>query len=87
MRRFQNVHGGKNGVVCGGYVETVAVSGIKVSFLAYFLSEGHVTHASAAVVGQLMAERSVFLLFAGELGNDHCAALLTVEAKERFKYF
>jgi hypothetical protein len=79
------VHTEDNGV-CGAYVEIVAVSGTKVSFHAYFLSEGHVI-ASTAVVGQTVAARGVPLLFAPEAGNGRCGALLAVEAKEKFKYF
>jgi hypothetical protein len=70
--------------VCGGNVEIIAISDIsKVLVSFFFLPAGHITLPPTVILGQVMTERNVFLLFSGELDNGQCDALLRVEEKER----
>jgi hypothetical protein len=64
--------------VCGGNVGTVAV----VEYMpvsVYFVSEGQITQSPSVIIGQVVTESYVSLLFSGERGNHHCDALLCVE--------
>jgi hypothetical protein len=50
-----------------------------VSFSVHFVSEGQITLPPTVLIGRVMTERSVSLLFSGEMGNDDCDALSPVK--------
>lgn len=67
-----------------GNVEITAMCVIyTVSVSIYFVSEDGITQSPTVIVGQIVAEKNVCLLFSSELENDHCDALLLVKEKER----
>jgi hypothetical protein len=53
-----------------------------VSVIVYFVSEGQITQPLVVIGGQVVAKRSVHLLFSGEPDSGHCDAVLPVERKE-----
>jgi hypothetical protein len=73
--------------VYGGSVKIIAINGTyKVSDSVYFVSEDQITHLLTVVVGQVVNERTISLLFCGELDSDHYDALLLIEVKVRFVF-
>jgi hypothetical protein len=76
---------GKNGM-CGFNSEIIANTEIyEVSVSIYFLYECQITEPPTFIVGQVVSERTVSVLFTGELGNGYCDALMS--AGKKVKYF
>jgi hypothetical protein len=55
-----------------------------VSVNIYFVSEGQVILPPTVIVGQLVTERNICLLFSGEVGNGYHNALLKKERSSVF---
>jgi hypothetical protein len=55
--------------------------GDSVKVRIYFVSGDHITQLPTVVAGQVVTERNILLLFACEIDNEYCDALLAVEKK------
>jgi hypothetical protein len=56
-----------------------------VSVSIYSVSEGQTTPLPTSIVGQVVSERNVSLLFSDELDSGCCHAVLLVDEKEKFR--
>jgi hypothetical protein len=66
-------------------VKIIAVPDIhKMAVSINFVSEGQITPPPTVIVGQVVTERNICLLFSGEVGNGRCNALLKKEGSGMF---
>jgi hypothetical protein len=71
--------------MCGCNIEIIPITKIyEVSVNIYFLYECQITEPSTIIVGQVVTERTLCVLFTGELGNGYCDALMSVGKKVEY---
>jgi hypothetical protein len=58
-----------------------------VSASVYFGSQGQVTQLLTVIVGHIVTERNMSLLFGNELDTDHYAVLAVEKERERLSIF
>lgn len=65
-----------------GNVKITAIGELYKGFvIVSFVSYGQITHPSPVVLGQVVIERNISLLFSGELHSDCYDTVLTAERK------
>jgi hypothetical protein len=73
----------RNGVY-GGNVEIIAISEIcKVSVTVCFVSYGQISQKLTVIVGQVVNERNLSLLFNSKLDKGHYEVALTTEKRAK----